>query len=170
LTAAKIQNARSASNLAAERRRLRVQARPSRLLQTLLFHRATTQRLKASWWPGEGYHSADAFFPAKATRCRFSSAVEQRFCKPKVGSSILSTGTSAPAVRRDLIAGPRGRQTVVYRKISRQHRTFGALRRTDAANSLNRTAVLVREEHCCLRSRPTRSCALKFFEVRIAIT
>ena len=24
---------------------------------------------------------------------RFSSAVEQRFCKPKVGSSILSTGT-----------------------------------------------------------------------------
>src|SRR4030088_1954086 len=26
--------------------------------------------------------------------CRFSSAVEQRFCKPKVGSSILSTGTS----------------------------------------------------------------------------
>jgi hypothetical protein len=26
---------------------------------------------------------------------RFSSAVEQRFCKPKVGSSILSTGTSA---------------------------------------------------------------------------
>ena len=26
---------------------------------------------------------------------RFSSAVEQRFCKPKVGSSILSTGTIA---------------------------------------------------------------------------
>src|ERR1700679_114104 len=26
-------------------------------------------------------------------RRRFSSAVEQRFCKPKVGSSILSTGT-----------------------------------------------------------------------------
>jgi hypothetical protein len=26
--------------------------------------------------------------------CRFSSAVEQRFCKPKVGSSILSTGTN----------------------------------------------------------------------------
>src|SRR5712691_9781449 len=25
---------------------------------------------------------------------RFSSAVEQRFCKPKVGSSILSTGTT----------------------------------------------------------------------------
>src|SRR6267154_5050454 len=25
---------------------------------------------------------------------RFSSAVEQRFCKPKVGSSILSTGTN----------------------------------------------------------------------------
>jgi hypothetical protein len=28
---------------------------------------------------------------------RFSSAVEQRFCKPKVGSSILSTGTSIQA-------------------------------------------------------------------------
>jgi hypothetical protein len=28
-----------------------------------------------------------------STKCRFSSAVEQRFCKPKVGSSILSTGT-----------------------------------------------------------------------------
>jgi hypothetical protein len=27
--------------------------------------------------------------------CRFSSAVEQRFCKPKVGSSILSTGTTS---------------------------------------------------------------------------
>jgi hypothetical protein len=26
--------------------------------------------------------------------CRFSSAVEQRFCKPLVGSSILSTGTN----------------------------------------------------------------------------
>jgi hypothetical protein len=31
---------------------------------------------------------------ALSTRCRFSSAVEQRFCKPKVGSSILSTGTN----------------------------------------------------------------------------
>jgi hypothetical protein len=29
-----------------------------------------------------------------SARCRFSSAVEQRFCKPKVGSSILSTGTN----------------------------------------------------------------------------
>ena len=39
------------------------------------------------------------FFPELANclivsgTCRFSSAVEQRFCKPKVGSSILSTGT-----------------------------------------------------------------------------
>ena len=31
---------------------------------------------------------------ANAPRRRFSSAVEQRFCKPKVGSSILSTGTA----------------------------------------------------------------------------
>ena len=30
---------------------------------------------------------------------RFSSAVEQRFCKPKVGSSILSTGTTTQASR-----------------------------------------------------------------------
>ena len=29
-----------------------------------------------------------------STKRRFSSAVEQRFCKPKVGSSILSTGTT----------------------------------------------------------------------------
>jgi hypothetical protein len=27
--------------------------------------------------------------------CRLSSAVEQRFCKPKVGSSILSAGTNS---------------------------------------------------------------------------
>ena len=31
---------------------------------------------------------------------RFSSAVEQRFCKPKVGSSILSTGTSICGISR----------------------------------------------------------------------
>ena len=31
---------------------------------------------------------------------RFSSAVEQRFCKPKVGSSILSTGTMTQASRQ----------------------------------------------------------------------
>jgi hypothetical protein len=30
---------------------------------------------------------------------RFSSAVEQRFCKPLVGSSILSTGTTSPISR-----------------------------------------------------------------------
>jgi hypothetical protein len=30
---------------------------------------------------------------------RLSSAVEQRFCKPKVGSSILSAGTNAPSRR-----------------------------------------------------------------------
>jgi hypothetical protein len=29
-----------------------------------------------------------------AGKCRVSSAVEQRFCKPLVGSSILSPGTS----------------------------------------------------------------------------
>ncbi len=32
-------------------------------------------------------------FPAKPLICRVSSAVEQRFCKPLVGSSILSPGT-----------------------------------------------------------------------------
>ena len=36
-------------------------------------------------------------WPAIASSRRHSSAVEQRFCKPKVGSSILSAGTSAPA-------------------------------------------------------------------------
>jgi hypothetical protein len=34
---------------------------------------------------------------------RFSSAVEQRFCKPKVGSSILSTGTSEPLENKALL-------------------------------------------------------------------
>jgi hypothetical protein len=33
------------------------------------------------------------YLPPIASIRRFSSAVEQRFCKPKVGSSILSTGT-----------------------------------------------------------------------------
>src|SRR6185437_3874687 len=40
---------------------------------------------------------------------RFSSAVEQRFCKPKVGSSILSTGTSPvlqPGARTRVTAPP----------------------------------------------------------------
>jgi hypothetical protein len=32
---------------------------------------------------------------------RFSSAVEQRFCKPKVGSSILSTGTTSSMIWRN---------------------------------------------------------------------
>ncbi len=32
--------------------------------------------------------------PKQSSIRRFSSAVEQRFCKPKVGSSILSTGTT----------------------------------------------------------------------------
>ena len=38
---------------------------------------------------------------AKSLICRVSSAVEQRFCKPLVGSSILSPGTAFPP-------GPRG--------------------------------------------------------------
>jgi hypothetical protein len=33
---------------------------------------------------------------AKSLKCRVSSAVEQRFCKPLVGSSILSPGTREP--------------------------------------------------------------------------
>jgi hypothetical protein len=33
----------------------------------------------------------------RSPKRRFSSAVEQRFCKPKVGSSILSTGTTSLA-------------------------------------------------------------------------
>lgn len=42
------------------------------------------------WWNLARYPG----WPAIASIRRFSSAVEQRFCKPKVGSSILSTGTS----------------------------------------------------------------------------
>src|SRR4030088_3396890 len=41
--------------------------------------------------------SGDVVGPEARSIRRFSSAVEQRFCKPKVGSSILSTGTSIPA-------------------------------------------------------------------------
>jgi hypothetical protein len=37
--------------------------------------------------------SGKFYWPPIASIRRFSSAVEQRFCKPKVGSSILSTGT-----------------------------------------------------------------------------
>jgi hypothetical protein len=52
-----------------------------------------------------GSHSAASAKLAKpaaeisSSQCvgRFSSAVEQRFCKPKVGSSILSTGTTETA-------------------------------------------------------------------------
>jgi hypothetical protein len=39
-------------------------------------------------------YKADRSTPAR--NCRFSSAVEQRFCKPKVGGSIPSTGTKFP--------------------------------------------------------------------------
>src|SRR5258708_38898216 len=37
--------------------------------------------------------------PKQSSIRRFSSAVEQRFCKPKVGSSILSTGTTGLAYK-----------------------------------------------------------------------
>ena len=37
---------------------------------------------------------------ALCPRCRISSAVEQRFCKPKVGSSILSSGTTIKPLQR----------------------------------------------------------------------
>jgi hypothetical protein len=45
------------------------------------------------------YWRASNFIEIDQILRRFSSAVEQRFCKPKVGSSILSTGTS-PSDRR----------------------------------------------------------------------
>src|ERR1700730_12457361 len=46
--------------------------------------------------PAERSAESSPDFVGHETRSirRFSSAVEQRFCKPKVGSSILSTGTS----------------------------------------------------------------------------
>ncbi len=38
--------------------------------------------------------------------CRLSSAVEQRFCKPKVGGSIPSAGTISPAEPESNQSGP----------------------------------------------------------------
>jgi len=46
-----------------------------------------------SAWTAEGSQSAFTE-PSKSLICRVSSAVEQRFCKPLVGSSNLSPGTS----------------------------------------------------------------------------
>ena len=47
--------------------------------------------------PKIGPRAAGYFTPSPiASIRRLSSAVEQRFCKPKVGSSILSTGTRKP--------------------------------------------------------------------------
>ena len=51
--------------------------------------------------PGPGVYCSGTFLgPQRAAKGRVSSAVEQRFCKPKVGSSILSPGTIQIA-RRD---------------------------------------------------------------------
>ena len=44
----------------------------------------------------------------RSQRRRFSSAVEQRFCKPKVGGSIPSTGTSFSGLRNLDESGDRG--------------------------------------------------------------
>ena len=67
------------------------------------FHRLTAPKHAPRFWPfanKSGIRAAeDRTHPAAYRRSpitsirRFSSAVEQRFCKPKVGSSILSTGT-----------------------------------------------------------------------------
>ena len=59
-----------------------------------------------------GGKSQSANQPSKLEKCsqylsRFSSAVEQRFCKPKVGSSILSTGTSKNKYLADTSAAER---------------------------------------------------------------
>ena len=51
--------------------------------------------------------SGGIFYPSPiASIRRFSSAVEQRFCKPKVGSSILSTGTMTQASRQGFFIFP----------------------------------------------------------------
>ena len=67
------------------------------------FYRLTAQKRTRRFWPfadKSGIRAAeDRPHAARYRRSpitsirRFSSAVEQRFCKPKVGSSILSTGT-----------------------------------------------------------------------------
>src|SRR5436189_3336691 len=45
-------------------------------------------------WAPKAAHAVTGSGQSPMASRRFSSAVEQRFCKPKVGSSILSTGTT----------------------------------------------------------------------------
>ena len=70
-----------------------------------LFHAGKILKRALRFWPfadksdiraAEDQHdpAGTSCWPPIASIRRFSSAVEQRFCKPKVGSSILSTGTS----------------------------------------------------------------------------
>src|SRR5258707_12724605 len=55
---------------------------------------------------------------------RFSSAVEQRFCKPKVGSSILSTGT-IDVVRKSIFSWPEAFLAGVTLRVTEQRRFLG---------------------------------------------
>ena len=68
-----------------------------------LIHAATLIAGSGTFQPGLVLRRAGgqpgAALPASSKRCRLSSAVEQRFCKPKVGGSIPSAGTSAYAPR-----------------------------------------------------------------------
>src|SRR4051794_32184019 len=73
---------------------------------------AINRRLKMIWvarWLQTAIIEASAPIFAECAQpvSRFSSAVEQRFCKPKVGSSILSTGT--------IIQSQRGRAPSTHR-------------------------------------------------------
>src|SRR3984893_15138968 len=63
--------------------------------------------------PAERSAESSPDFVGHETRSirRFSSAVEQRFCKPKVGSSILSTGTTVITAFTALLARFCHRQT-----------------------------------------------------------
>ncbi len=64
--------------------------------------RRTRERARKRTWVQIGSKAAEVLhqFRSKSLKCRISSAVEQRFCKPKVGGSIPSSGTSAPNRRR----------------------------------------------------------------------
>src|SRR5262245_58271027 len=70
------------------RSRRKVSGRVDGALEAALHQRQGTR----SQFGGERGQS-----PTKCLICRVSSAVEQRFCKPLVGSSNLSPGTTLPS-------------------------------------------------------------------------
>ena len=104
------------------------------------FARPLARTDRAGFWPFAGKsdirpaetsaESGPDFVGLEASIRRFSSAVEQRFCKPKVGSSILSTGTTDTCaiialaeIQKRLrgIAAERGSHAARYAIASQEH-------------------------------------------------